>query len=83
VDAVPADGKAAVKGNLLQAPAKKVFLQLGSFQNENEADNLKAKLALLGVEAKIQSVSIPDKGMVHRVRVGPLSKQEDVGFVPS
>jgi cell division protein FtsN len=44
-------------------------------------DNLKAKLALLGVEAKIQSVSIPDKGMVHRVRVGPLSKQEDVDRV--
>jgi cell division protein FtsN len=82
VDAVPADGKAASKGEpSAAAPAKKVFLQLGAFQNENEADNLKAKLALLGVEAKIQSVSIPDKGMVHRVRVGPLSKQEDVDRV--
>jgi cell division protein FtsN len=73
VDAVPADGKAAGKDRepSAAAPAKKVYLQLGSFQNENEADNLKAKLALLGVEAKIQSVSIPDKGMVHRVRIGP------------
>ncbi|KJV33076.1 sporulation protein [Aquitalea magnusonii] len=80
VDAVPADGKAASKDRepSAAAPAKKVFLQLGSFQNENEADNLKAKLALLGVEAKIQSVSIPDKGMVHRVRIGPLSKPEDI-----
>jgi len=83
VDAVPADGKGTAKDRepSVAAPAKKVFLQLGAFQNENEADNLKAKLALLGVEAKIQSVSIPDKGMVHRVRVGPLSKQEDVDRV--
>lgn len=83
VDAVPADGKPAAKDRepSAAAPAKKVFLQLGAFQNENEADNLKAKLALLGVEAKIQSVSTPDKGMVHRVRVGPLSKQEDVDRV--
>ncbi|NWK77166.1 SPOR domain-containing protein [Aquitalea sp. LB_tupeE] len=80
VDAVPADGKAASKDRepSAAAAAKKVFLQLGSFQNENEADNLKAKLALLGVEAKIQSVTIPDKGMVHRVRIGPLSKPEDI-----
>lgn len=83
VDAVPADGKTVAKDRepSTTAPAKKVFLQLGSFQNENEADNLKAKLALLGVEAKIQSVTIPDKGMVHRVRVGPLSRQEDVDRV--
>ncbi|WP_287878577.1 SPOR domain-containing protein [Aquitalea sp.] len=83
VDAVPADGKTVAKDRepSAAAPAKKVFLQLGAFQNENEADNLKAKLALLGVEAKIQSVMIPDKGMVHRVRVGPLSRQEDVDRV--
>ncbi|MBV8680617.1 MAG: SPOR domain-containing protein [Aquitalea sp.] len=80
VDAVPADGKSNAKDRepSAAAPAKKVYLQLGAFQNENEADNLKAKLALLGVEAKIQSVSVPDKGMVHRVRVGPFSKQEDI-----
>lgn len=29
------------------------FLQVGSFPNESDADNLKAKLALMGVEASI------------------------------
>ena len=29
------------------------FLQAGSFQNEADANNLKAKLALMGVEATI------------------------------
>ncbi|OHX17477.1 sporulation protein [Chromobacterium amazonense] len=76
VDAVTSDAKAGEPSS--SAQAKKVYLQLGAFQNQDEADNLKAKLALLGVEAKIQSVSVPDKGMVHRVRVGPLSRQDEV-----
>ncbi|AXE30486.1 SPOR domain-containing protein [Chromobacterium phragmitis] len=79
VDAVTSDAKSGRPGEpSASAPAKKVYLQLGAFQNQDEADNLKAKLALLGVEAKIQSVNVPDKGMVHRVRVGPLSRQDDV-----
>ncbi|MDF0605463.1 SPOR domain-containing protein [Neisseriaceae bacterium TC5R-5] len=58
--------------------AKKTYLQLGAFQNQDEADNLKAKLALLGVEATIQSVNIEGKGLVHRVRTGPYSRAEDM-----
>jgi cell division protein FtsN len=72
VDAVPGNGKQNKSSEpSASAPAKKTYLQLGAFQHENEADNLKAKLALLGIEAKIQSVNVPDKGLVHRVRVGP------------
>ncbi len=47
------------------------FLQAGAFQNLPDADNLKAKLALLGVEANIQSAALAEKGVWHRVRVGP------------
>jgi len=47
------------------------FLQIGAFQNADEADNRKAQLALLGVEATVQTVTSPDKGMWHRVRAGP------------
>ena len=47
------------------------FLQVGAFQTEQEADNMKAKLALLGLEAIVQTANIPDKGVWHRVRVGP------------
>ena len=54
------------------------FLQVGSFQNEADADNLKAKLALLGVEAAIQTATIPEKGIWHRVRVGPYSTLDDL-----
>jgi len=57
---------------------KKLELQLGAFQNQDDADNLKAKLALLGIEATIQSVSVPGKGMLHRVRVGPFASKEEL-----
>ncbi|AUH52518.1 SPOR domain-containing protein [Chromobacterium sp. ATCC 53434] len=79
VDAVTSDAKSGRSSEpSSSAAAKRVYLQLGAFQNQDDADNLKAKLALLGVEAKIQSVNVPDKGMVHRVRVGPLSRQDEV-----
>lgn len=61
------------------APAEEnLFLQVGSFQKPEDADNLKAKLALLGMEAGVQAVDIPDKGTLHRVRIGPFRKPEDM-----
>lgn len=53
------------------APVELFFLQVGSFQKAADADNLKAKLALTGLDASVQEVVIPDKGTMHRVRVGP------------
>lgn len=52
------------------------FLQVGAFQTEEEADNMKATLALQGFEALVQTASIPNKGVWHRVRVGPLKNLE-------
>ncbi len=61
------------------SPTKDIyFLQAGAFQNISDADNLKAKLALLGVEAKIQSAVLADKGVWHRVRVGPYTNVDDL-----
>lgn len=52
------------------------FVQVGSFQNESDAEKLKAKLAFSGFEATIQTASIPDKGVWHRVRLGPFDNTE-------
>ncbi|MEQ1766141.1 MAG: SPOR domain-containing protein [Methylotenera sp.] len=57
---------------------KSYFLQVGAFQTEEEADNLKAKLALQGFEAVVQTASIPEKGIWHRVRVGPLNDLDQI-----
>ena len=59
-------------------PSKAAWLQVGAFQNERDADNLKAKLALIGIEVRIQTVQIPDKGTWHRVRTGPYNNAADL-----
>ena len=59
------------------------FLQVGAFQTENEADNMKAKLALQGFEAEVQTATIPDKGIWHRVRVGPLKDLNQINKTKS
>lgn len=58
------------------AAKESYFLQVGSFQAAAEADNMKARLALLGLEAVIQTADIPDKGVWHRVRIGPFTNIE-------
>jgi cell division protein FtsN len=61
------------------AAARETFyLQAGAFQGAPDADNLKARLALLGVEATIQTTTLPDKGVWHRVRVGPYTSVESL-----
>lgn len=57
---------------------KGAYLQIGAFQNEQDADNLKAKLALLGVEARIQTSDVPSKGIWHRVRLGPFNSSNEL-----
>ena len=54
------------------------FLQAGAFQTAPDADNMKARLALLGVEAEVQTTPVPDKGIWHRVRAGPYTAIEEL-----
>ena len=62
-----------------KAPAfPSTYLQAGSFANAEEAENLKASLAMKGVESSVQTVTIPDKGTWHRVRVGPFKSEKDM-----
>ena len=42
-------------------PVTVYFLQVGAFQKAADADNLKAQLALSGLEASVQEVAIPGK----------------------
>ena len=51
---------------------KQYLLQAGSFRSSEDADRLKASLALLGVQSSIQSVSI-NSDTWHRVRIGPFN----------
>nr|WP_211163078.1 SPOR domain-containing protein [Aromatoleum diolicum] len=79
-DGAPTESKPATP---VAAPAKaeKLYLQIGAFENPAEADNLKAKLALNGIEASAQRAQLPDGRTMHRVRVGPFGKPEDMNPV--
>lgn len=46
-------------------------LQVGSFKDYDAADQVKASLALIGIDADIQRVVINGQDIRHRVRVGP------------
>ena len=59
-------------------PAERMYLQVGAFENPSEADNLKARLALSGIQASAQRTQLADGRVVHRVRIGPYSKPEDM-----
>ncbi len=65
-------------GNL---PSDTYFIQAGSFQNPAEADNLKAKLALLGLQASVEPAILPDRGTWYRVRLGPYARVGDIDRV--
>jgi len=77
--AAPANAPAAVSENVVAAPAAAVpqpatgsgyLLQVGAFPNSADAETLKAKLAMQGFVANVQSVSIGGQ-TYNRVRLGP------------
>lgn len=63
------------------AAAERLYLQIGAFENPAEADNLKAQLALNGIEASALRAQLPDGRTMHRVRIGPFAKPEDMNPV--
>ena len=54
--------------------SSRYILQAGSFRKLEQADRMKANLALLGIQAHIESVTINNKDTLHRVRIGPYSE---------
>lgn len=74
-DPKPDDGKAGGK--------EQYFLQAGAFGSAGDADNQKAKLALMGFEAKVETVEVDGKGTMHRVRIGPYGRLDDINRVRS
>lgn len=51
------------------------ILQAGSFKQAADADRLRAKLILLGLETKVEAVSGQGNGTWHRVQVGPFKSR--------
>ena len=52
-------------------PATQYLIQVGSFAETKEAEQQKAKLALLGIESRVEKVTIDNARTWYRVRIGP------------
>lgn len=53
------------------------LLQAGAFRSQEDANGMRAKLALLGFEAKVLSAEVNGQS-VYRVRVGPYAQLDDM-----
>jgi len=71
------DGGKAISGKVTSAADPYVYyVQAGAFLRPDEAEAQRAKLALLGVEARVIDREQGGK-MMHRVRMGPFDKSKD------
>lgn len=73
-----AQPKSAEKAKPAESKTAPKYLQAGSFANASDAENLKASLAMKGLEASVQTVTIPGKGEMNRVRVGPFQSDQEM-----
>jgi len=73
--------EAAKQADKAGAARETYILQAGSFQNPADADNLKAKLALLGLEASVEPTNLAEKGIWYRVRVGPYTRVDEMNRI--
>jgi cell division protein FtsN len=62
-------------------PKDVYFIQAGSFQNPADADNQKARLAILGFESSVEPANLPDKGTWYRVRLGPYNRLDEINRI--
>jgi cell division protein FtsN len=69
-------------GKAARAPLPRgdVVLQAGSFKQQVEAEKLIAKLAYLGIDARIQRTPVDDETW-YRVRIGPIETVEELESV--
>ena len=82
-EVVVPEREAAVRRDLPAAPVEKAgsyVLQAGSFREFNEADRVRAQLALQGIESKVQRVSV-DSDTWHRVRIGPITDLKELNRI--
>lgn len=60
------------------AAGERFLIQVGSFKDRKEGEQQKANLALLGIESRVEQVTIDNKQTWYRVRVGPEKNPERV-----
>lgn len=71
----------AKTANKADAQREPYLVQAGAFQSPADADAMKARLALLGLEASVEPAHLQDKGTLYRVRLGPYTDLNEINSV--
>ena len=71
------DQQAIENPSINKVVGETIILQVGSFQSVTDADSLKAQLALLGLEAKIEAAEV-NNDTWHRVLLGPYGNNSEL-----
>ena len=76
VDSAARVQTAAVSASPPVSPGAKFYtVQVGSFRRANDAQRLQQQLVQKGYTARLLSITLPGKGLWHRVRVGTFSER--------
>jgi cell division protein FtsN len=75
------ESSSAAKDPTESASLFSYILQAGSFKDFQEADRLKASLALMGIHASIEKVTLNQAEVWHRVRIGPLTSEREMNSI--
>lgn len=59
-------------------PSEVYLLQAGSFKSATDADTLRAKLLMLNMQARVETVNLKPGETWHRVQVGPFSNTQSL-----
>lgn len=65
-----------------QARETKYILQAGSFKSFKEADQSRAKLALMGIESRIEKAKV-GSAIWYRIKMGPFTRMSSVSIIRS
>ncbi|HEX4583876.1 MAG TPA: SPOR domain-containing protein [Burkholderiaceae bacterium] len=78
----PAAGAAPATVATAADSGARVMLQAGAFKSAQDADSMRARLALLGLDARVSQVT-QDGGatVLYRVRIGPYRELDDLSGI--
>src|SRR5207244_12989317 len=57
------------------------MLQTGAFKSAEDADAMRARLALLGLDARVSQVTQDGATVLYRVRIGPYRELDDLSGI--
>jgi len=79
---VPASPASAAAAASAADSAARLMLQTGAFKSVQDADAMRARLALLGLDARVSQVTQQDGATVlYRVRIGPYRELDDLSGI--